>query len=85
MGISLSKISKGGTPQLWRLISREVTSAHKQGLLTSADLQQLVGIRKSAISKKFFLTKECMAELGIEMNFSDIESKEARKVEYYWV
>ena len=29
IGVAFSKIMKGGSPQFWRLISREMEAAHK--------------------------------------------------------
>ena len=45
MAMSLSKMVKGGTPQFWRLVSRELVKAKNEGLLDEADLKKLVEMR----------------------------------------
>ena len=42
---ALSHIMKGGTPQMWRLLSREITHAYRDGHLNEADLELLVETR----------------------------------------
>ena len=75
MAMSLSKMVKGGTPQFWRLVSRELVKAKNEGLLDEADLKKLVEMRLGSRSQKFFLTAECMEAVGMENTVEELENQ----------
>ena len=45
IAFSLCSMTKGGSPQFWRLVSRELVKAKKDNLLTESDLEKLVQMR----------------------------------------
>ena len=50
MASSLCHLVKGGTPQFWRLISRELVKGRQSGDLSDSDIQKLVELRLNAKS-----------------------------------
>lgn len=73
--MSLCNMIKGGSPQFWRLVSRELIKAKRAGILNEADIQKLIQMRLKSRSQKFFLTSECMTELGIEANLDELDDE----------
>jgi len=71
IAIAQSQIMKGGSPQLWYLISREIAKAFKDGKVSEEDIATLVEYRMTAKSSKFFLTDECLSILGIEESLQE--------------
>ena len=56
---------------MWRLLSREITHAYRDGHLSQADLELLIETRMQAKSAKFCLSQECLEELGIAEELED--------------
>ena len=73
--MSLCNMIKGGSPQFWRLVSRELIKAKRAGILNEGDIQKLIQMRLKSRSQKFFLTSECMTELGIEANLDELDDE----------
>lgn len=68
LSLAFSKMMKGGSPQLWRLISRELANGYKEGHISQAEAQELYDSRMTAKSAKFFLTQKCLSEMGFDID-----------------